>query len=112
MHRRLTLIALTIGFAGAVFSFLGVLRIEHMFSEDGVNLGWGKDWSGVFWKSCTPLGIALIGVSFLIEIVALVLYDPHKESHARGGPVAQQPVAQTGEPKGGTQIPASPSIDG
>lgn len=112
MHRGLTLIALSIGFAGAVFSFLGVLRIEHMFSDEGVNLGWGKDWSGVFWKSCTPLGIALIGVSFLIEIVALVLYDPHKESHAGGVTAGQQPVARTGEPKGEAQVPLDPTIDG
>jgi len=99
MHRKLTILALSLGLFGAVFSFLGVLRIEHMFSEDGVNLGWGKGWSGLFWKSCTPGGIVLIAISFLIELFALLFHQPsHAPQPCSGHTEQSRPIAQTHMP--------------
>lgn len=99
MHRKLTLIALSIGFIGAVLSFLGVWRIEHMFTDEGVSLGWGKGWSGFLWHACTPVGIALVALSFAIEFFAILLYQPAHGPHPSGQPDQESSSARLRVPQ-------------
>lgn len=87
MHKKVTFVALSFGFAGAFLAFLDAHRTASRFSTDGVSLGFGPEYSTWFWRHCGEAGIALIAVAFLLEIVAMLLpHRPTKDSVEEPGP--------------------------
>jgi hypothetical protein len=71
----LTIIGLIFGFIGAVLVFADGWRVASRFSQDGVKLGYGKEYSGYFWNICGRVGIALIGFGFLAQLIAVARQD-------------------------------------
>jgi hypothetical protein len=72
MHKKLTILALSLGFVGALLAFLDAHRTASRFSEAGVSLGFGPEYSTWFWRSCGRLGMGLIGAAFLLELFGAV----------------------------------------
>src|SRR5260370_670741 len=89
VHRKLTILALFTGFAGACFAFADSYRTSSRFSANGVSLGYGPEYTTWFWNHCGEIGFALIGTAFLIELLAAlfcrapVTRDEHSPQHAK-----------------------------
>ena len=64
-------LGLVINVVGTVLVFLDSWRTASRFSEDGVALGYGPEYSTWFWKWCGRSGLALLGLGFLIQLWAL-----------------------------------------
>jgi len=80
MHRKITIIAIFLGFVGACFAFADAWRTADQFDEAGVRLGYGVAHSTWLWRHCGVIGFSLIALAFLLEFVVAVFY--HKDDHS------------------------------
>jgi len=73
IRKILNIFALSSGFTGAVFGFLASRRVASRFSEEGVRLGYGPEYSTWFWQHCGQIGFILITLAFFLQLVAILI---------------------------------------
>ena len=72
MRRKITLAAIIFGLVGACFGLMAAWKIEHMFSENSISLGWGKAHSGFWWDHALLLSFAFGALAFVLEFIAVL----------------------------------------
>jgi hypothetical protein len=83
MRRNLTIAAIISGLVGCCFGLMAAWKIEHMFTENSISLGWGKAHSGFWWDHALLLSFAFGSLAFILELVA-VLSVPSSERREGG----------------------------
>ena len=72
MRRNLTLAGITSGLIGCCFGLTAAWKIEHMFTENSLSLGWGKAHSGFWWDHALLFSFAFGSLAFILEFIAVL----------------------------------------
>ena len=70
MNTTLNIIGLVCGFAGSILWFCDGHRVAKIFTANSFTIGYGKEYDTLFWRYCGRVGIAMVGIGFLLQLVA------------------------------------------
>ncbi len=78
MRKALTIVAIVLGFIGAILGILAAWRIEQIFTANSLKLGYRKTYDTWFWNHSLLLSFSFVGLAFVCEFAA-VLVDGERE---------------------------------
>jgi len=65
----MTVFALALNFIGTLLVFLDSCRMANRLPEDGITLGYDETHKTWYWRWCGRVGIALVGIGFLLSLL-------------------------------------------